>query len=117
MIAGSSMGGLMSVYAATVYNHVFGRAACLSPSLWVEPEKVRKMVERTDVGGDSVIYMDYGSQELANHEDILSILGKSADQLLKKGVHLSFRIVPGGTHCEASWEKQIPIFVECLELT
>ena len=25
-------------------------------------------------------------------------------------------IVPGGTHCEASWEKQIPIFMRCLEL-
>ena len=34
--------------------------------------------------------------------------------LLTKHVNLAFRIVPGGTHCEASWEKQIPIFMDCL---
>ena len=26
------------------------------------------------------------------------------------------RIVPGGNHSEASWEKQIPIFMDCLGL-
>ena len=35
LIAGSSMGGLMSLYAATAFNSVFGKAACLSPSLWL----------------------------------------------------------------------------------
>ena len=35
-IAGSSMGGLMSLYAVLVaYNHVFSRAAALSPSIWL----------------------------------------------------------------------------------
>ena len=29
IICGSSMGGLMALYGATVYNHVFQRAACL----------------------------------------------------------------------------------------
>ena len=33
-IAGSSMGGLMSLYAVTEYNAVFSRAAALSPSIW-----------------------------------------------------------------------------------
>ena len=31
-----------------------------------------------------------------------------------KRVNLAFRIVPGGTHSEASWEQQIPIFMDCL---
>ena len=33
-IAGSSMGGLMSLYAVMEYNHVFSRAAALSPRHW-----------------------------------------------------------------------------------
>ena len=74
------------------------------------------MVKNADYATGTNIYMDYGSQELANHEGILSVLQKTADTLLQKGVQLSFRIVPGGTHCEASWEKQIPIFMRCLEL-
>ena len=113
-VAGSSMGGLMSVYASTVYNDVFSRAACLSPSLWVQPEKVRDMVEKADIGGDTVIYMDYGSEELSNHGDMMEHLTAMAALLLEKGVNLTFRIVPGGNHSEASWERQVPVFMECL---
>jgi len=36
--------------------------------------------------------------------------------LLTKRVNLTMRIVPGGNHSEASWEKQVPIFMECLGL-
>ena len=35
IIAGSSMGGLMSLYAVCDYNHIFKKAACMSPSFWV----------------------------------------------------------------------------------
>ena len=113
-VAGSSMGGLMSVYASTVYNDVFSRAACLSPSLWVQPEKVRDMVAKSDIGGDTVIYMDYGSEELGNHGEMMERLTAMAALLLEKGVNLTFRIVPGGDHSEASWERQVPVFMECL---
>ena len=34
LIAGSSMGGLMALYAATQYNGVYSRAAALSPCFW-----------------------------------------------------------------------------------
>jgi hypothetical protein len=27
---------------------------------------------------------------------------------------LTSRIVPGGEHCEASWEKQVPLFMPLL---
>ena len=34
--------------------------------------------------------------------------------LLKQGVDLTSRIIPGGTHCEASWRAQMPIVMRCL---
>ena len=40
-IAGSSMGGLMALYAAAEYNEVYGKAAALSPSLWVDPQGLK----------------------------------------------------------------------------
>ena len=58
--------------------------------------------------------MDYGSLELANHEPNVRALSATAQLLLDKRVDLTFRIVPGGNHSEASWERQIPIFMECL---
>ena len=72
------------------------------------------MVDKTDVGGDSVIYMDYGSEELTNHSDMMDNLTGMAGLLLSKGVNLTFRIIRGGDHSEASWERQVPVFMECL---
>ena len=114
LIGGSSMGGLMALYAVTAYNHVFQRAACLSPSLWVDSDKVLQMIAGAKIQNDTCIYMDYGSVEMYNHEANASSLIAVAQLLLTKRVDLTLRIIPGGTHSEASWEKQIPIFMECL---
>ena len=116
IIAGSSMGGLMALYAATVYNHVFQRAACLSPSLWVAPGKVLEIVARAHIRRDTCIYMDYGSLEMFNHAANAEALISTSHLLLTKRVNLALRIVPDGNHSEASWEKQIPSFMDCLGL-
>ena len=114
IICGSSMGGLMSLFAVVEYNHVFQRAACLSPSLWVSPSKLVQLIARANIKNDTCIYMDYGSEEIYNHAANAEALITMCHLLLTKRVNLAFRIVPGGTHCEASWEQQIPIFMDCL---
>ena len=116
IICGSSMGGLMALFGACAYNHVFQRAACLSPSLWVSPGKVLEMVAKANIRRDTCIYMDYGSEEMFNHAANEEALITTAHVLLTKRVDLALRIVPGGNHSEASWEKQIPVFMECLGL-
>ena len=116
IICGSSMGGLMALYGATAYNHVFQRAACLSPSLWINSGKVLEMIAKANIRRDTCIYMDYGSEEMFNHAANAEALMSAAHLLLSKQVNLAFRIVPGGTHSEASWERQIPIFMDCLGL-
>ena len=116
ILAGSSMGGLMALYGVCAYNHIFQRAACLSPSLWVAPGQVLEMVARARIRRDTCVYMDYGELELFNHTASQEAMISTAHLLLTKRVNLAFRIVPGGTHCEASWEQQVPIFMECLGL-
>ena len=116
IIAGSSMGGLMALYGATTYNHIFQRAACLSPSLWVSPGKVLEMVARAHIRRDTAIYMDYGELEMFNHAATQESMISVAHLLLTKRVNLALRIVPGGNHSEASWEKQIPFFMDSLGL-
>ena len=115
-ICGSSMGGLMALYAACQFSDVFSKAACLSPSLWVDTAKVADMITHSPIGSDTVIYMDYGEKELANHGANMNSLILATHLLLTKKVNLTFRVVPGGDHSEASWEKQIPIFMNCLNL-
>lgn len=114
LIAGSSMGGLMALYAVTTFNQVFQRAACLSPSLWVAPGKMLEMIARAHIRRDTCIYLDYGEKEMFNHAANAEALFSTSHLLMTKRVNLTFRIVPGGSHCEASWAKQVPIFMECL---
>ena len=113
-IAGSSMGGLMSLYALLEYNRYFSRAAALSPSLWVAPGKVDALIKNARVNPNTVLYMDYGSRELSNHAQTFKLLGRTAAALLDKRILLDFRMVPGGDHSEASWERQIPFFINTL---
>ena len=73
-IGGSSMGGLMSLYALLNHNDVFGRAAALSPSIWVSPEKLSGLLGRAKLEPGTVLYMDYGSREMGNHEGMRKAL-------------------------------------------
>lgn len=113
-ISGSSMGGLMALYAALAYKNVFSKAACLSPSLWIAPEKVKNLLDEAGDLSKSIVYIDYGSEEMGNHAASKEALLTAVKVLFEKNCNVSFRIVDGGTHSEASWEKQIPVFMECL---
>ena len=114
-IAGSSMGGLMSLYAVLEYNHIYSRAACLSPSIWFARRRINRLVQSAEVTPDTVIYMDYGSREMGNHDAMRAQFAKVTAALLEKRVHLTSRIVPNGDHCEACWEEQIPFFMHILQ--
>jgi len=113
-IGGSSMGGLMSLYAVMAYNHVFSRAAALSPSIWFATQQLDEMLCSAPIEPDTVVYMDYGSRELPYHRNMKRQFSKVAERLFQRGVMLDCRIVPGGNHNEASWEQQIPFFMNTL---
>lgn len=113
-IAGSSMGGLMSLYAVTAYNHVFSKAAALSPSVWVSPKKMNRLIAESELEHGTVVYMDYGSREFENHEGMQPIFTRTAAALMDRGVWVTARVVPNGGHCEACWEEQLPFFMNTL---
>ena len=112
-ICGSSMGGLMSVYALAAYPDIFSRAAGLSPSLWANYHDLKHLIEQADIPADTWLYMDYGSTE-GRQEDLLRALVWASEAFEKKNVSVCSRIIPGGFHSEASWEKQIPRFMRWL---
>lgn len=113
-IAGSSMGGLMSLYALIQHNDVFGAAAALSPAVYLNRKEMAKLIKTTDVDPDTVLYMDYGSEELAQHKGGRKAFIKFCGLLLERGLYLTSRVVPKGTHSEASWEKQLPFVFDTL---
>lgn len=112
-IAGSSMGGLMSLYALAEYNEVFSRAAALSPSIDFGAQSLDAMLKSADFPAGTVLYMDMGEKELRSQR--AKSRWRAVCRLLQqKGVLLTSRVVPGGEHNEASWEKQNPFFISTL---
>ncbi len=113
-IGGSSMGGLMSLYGVMRYNRIFSRAAALSPSIWFATDKLDRMLRQSRIAKGTVIYMDYGSREMKFHPNMAARFSRVTKLLLDRGIWLNVRIVPWGDHCEASWERQVPFFIDTL---
>ena len=71
-------------------------------------------MKQTRFAPGTILYMDYGEKELSNHRQTALCLTKAASCLMRKHVLLTMRMVPSGQHSEASWEKQIPVFLSVL---
>lgn len=117
MIAGSSMGGLMSLYTIIKYNDYFSKAACLSSSIMLCMNELIKDIEVTKLYKDTKIYLDWGSDESRNKEGLAYVTKRNLDiahYLQEKGVQVYSNLVINGKHNEATWEKQIPVFMDYL---
>lgn len=111
-IAGSSMGGLMTAYALLAYGDVFSRGAALSPAFWFCPAEMKELIRNSDLK-DTVLYTDMGTAELGSVRS-RKLFGDICALMMRKGILVESRVVPGGEHNEASWEKQIPFFLNTL---
>ena len=116
LIAGSSRGGLMAIYAAVAYNGVFSRAAALSPSLWVCRKNLGELIRSQKLASPTRVYLDYGGGEAAQRSSwhMPETVFRTAGLLTAAGADVAARVVPGAMHCEADWEKRIPVFMDYL---
>nr|SIP63187.1 putative alpha-dextrin endo-1, 6-alpha-glucosidase [uncultured bacterium] len=122
-IAGSSMGGLMAAFAAVRYNHLFSKAACLSPALGSVSGMLWHEMNETTLSPDTRVYLSWGtleSDKIANlwQEDKTSWIYKpcrtTANKFMSQGGTARLYCQIGGRHCEADWEKQLGIFMPFL---
>ena len=123
-IAGSSMGGLISMYALCEYPNVFGGAACMStdwPGIFsmegnpIPDAFLAYMNKHLPKANTHKIYFDYGDQTL---DALYPPLQKQVDSLVKeKGYSDSYwltQFYPGDDHSEKSWSKRLHIPLEFL---
>ena len=105
-IAGSSMGGLISLYAFFRAPSVFGFAGVLSPSLWFAGDAIFSKVENAPFLPGR-IYLDIGTLEGANH---VGRARRMRDLLGAKGYRLGHDLrwleSRCGRHDEASWARR-----------
>ena len=118
-IMGSSMGGLISMYAICEYPQIFGKAACLSTH-WVGfrdfennpiPESFFTYLKNNLPNSEThKIYFDYGTETLdASYlkyqyrvDEVLQLKGYTSENYM----NLKFE---GENHSELSWQKRIDI--------
>jgi predicted alpha/beta superfamily hydrolase len=123
-IAGSSMGGLISMYAICEYPDIFGGAACLSthwpgifsvennpiPDAFINYLKLNLPKQK-----DHKIYFDYGDQTL---DALYPPLQQKVDELMRmKGYTYKnwvTKFFVGDDHSERSWNRRLHFPIEFL---
>ncbi|MBA3259163.1 MAG: alpha/beta hydrolase [Gemmatimonadales bacterium] len=105
-IVGSSMGGLISLYALFRYPGAFGAAGVLSPSLWFAGGAIFSDIERSRFV-PARIYLDIGTSEGPEH---VGNARRMRDLLLAKGYRaggdLRWLESRSGRHDERSWGRR-----------
>jgi predicted alpha/beta superfamily hydrolase len=115
VILGSSMGGLISMYAICEYPEVFGAAACLSTH-WIGtysnhnnpiPKAFFKyMDENLPDFQTHKLYFDYGTETL---DEMYLPYQNAVDKLLKKHHYDANLKFEGADHSENSWNQRLDI--------
>lgn len=114
-ICGSSMGGLMSLYGAVKFNHVFGKAACLSSAVGNVMPNLLYDIACCHLEQDTSIYLSVGEIEAGGmHSGWVRNNYELQEHLQMRGLRTKVEIQRGGRHTEADWEKLIPSFMHFL---
>lgn len=106
-IAGSSMGGLISMYAVLKYPEVFGSVGVFSPAFWVGP-KIFDDIRSKGSRVNSRIYFYCGGQESESMEPDMQ---RAFEEMRKLSASQMTCVVrTNGTHSEWVWKEEFPLF-------
>lgn len=107
-VAGSSMGGLISLYAVMAYPKVFGAAGVFSPAFHAAGEQLLKDIETEPFKQDIRLFFYAGRMESDN---LVTEVTKVADKLrTHDNIRISTLLSDYGKHTEADWRKAFPEF-------
>jgi len=112
-IAGSSMGGLISMYAILKYPDIFGNAGIFSPAFWIAPD-IYQYAQQKNLSDKARIYFVCGDVE---DKTMVSDMKKMTDILQTKGINeanIPTVIMQGEKHNEKQWNKDFPAFYSWL---
>lgn len=106
-IAGSSLGGLLSLYAHFERPETFGAAGVLSPSLWFADHAVSEYIRHAPAVGGR-IYLDIGTEE---GQEGLADARQLRDLLLQRGYRMDETLRyfedEGANHSESWWGPRL----------
>ena len=122
-VAGSSLGGLISLYIAAKYPDHVGLAAVISPALWWDDKRLL-----TDLSADTNwirgtrFWLDMGTKEgtdpdfhLRNSRDLAKRF--RADPTLREGIDYAYHEIENAPHNESAWSARFDQVLEFLFAT
>lgn len=115
-VMGSSMGGLISLYAVCEYPNIFGAAGCVSTHWPIKKGVVIKYMEvALPKPGSHRFYFDFGTGdevEYEKYQDKVDLIMEKAGY--RPGKDWLTRKIPGADHNEKAWRKRVQIPIEFL---
>jgi predicted alpha/beta superfamily hydrolase len=108
VIGGSSLGGLIGLYAFARHPRVFGRVLAMSPALWFGDRRIFPFLERSITVPRGRLYVDVGTAEgieaLRDARRLHRLLlGKRYDS-----ASLRYLEAEAAPHAESAWGARLP---------
>ena len=114
-MAGSSLGGLLTLHIGLRHSGVFGALACLSPSVWWDNRVIVREVRDLATRLPLRIWLDAGTNE---GDEVIADTRLLRDALVERGwaegADLQYSEVEGGSHDERSWAARVGPFLRFL---
>jgi alpha-glucosidase len=105
-IMGSSLGGLVSFYAALKYPEVFGKVGCFSPSFWFGRNDMKTLLEKTETFKTKVYFLcgdnEGDADVIPDMEAVEHWVNTKRCECKKLNKKV---IVKGGQHNEKLWRE------------
>jgi metallo-beta-lactamase class B len=110
-IAGSSLGGIISLYAGLKYPNVFGRVCVFSAPLWMQPKLFDLARQSKPLEPATRFYFLCGLKETEPADKLAKLQQQMVETLAGEGFKqedLRSVVSPDGQHAEWFWRREFP---------
>lgn len=111
LMVGISLGALITVYAGSLYPHLFKRIAGLSAAFFRNQEEIEKHLEQADLSQVERLYLDCGTNESKEEEISKEFLlsNQRVYHIIRNKTQESiFREVEDGEHSYTAFKNRLP---------
>jgi predicted alpha/beta superfamily hydrolase len=109
LMAGSSLGGLVTAYAGTEHADVFGKLAELSPSTWWNSDVIVGDVAASPASPrPQIVYVDSGQGDVDDESDTDELAATYLSLGYIDGQNFRHVIQPNAQHDETYWAERFP---------
>ncbi|MGI8314257.1 alpha/beta hydrolase [Halobacillus mangrovi] len=116
-MAGISLGGLISVYAACKYPHIFKNVVAFSSAFWRNQEQIVELIRESDLSSLHRLYLDWGDKEAEDEEINRKFIASNeevARLLREKTPNFNYSVIVDGEHNYTSFKSRVPRIFTCI---